>query len=407
MLGQCCYDLVTCSYAPRSGRRQGRHRRPLPAARPQRVGPGGQGRQDEGAAQLRPRGPARPGRDRAAGRVAAPGGGSPAGRRRCALPDLAYQGSVAYGGSWLLDQLWQRLGIDEILAGVEQDPPRRLHRAGAVRPGRQPGAGPLLQARRRALGRPQGLDRPASRDHRRRVLPGDGRAVPGQGRGGEGNLRPGREPANLEVDLLFFDTTSTYFELDEEDGPVPRDKNGNAAGHDTGDAAEGQQAGIRAYGQRRRTAGDDLPQVVIGLGRHPRRHPGPHLVLAREHQRLRADPPGQGRHAGLDPVPDRVGRRPRLHLRRQPPLPAIRRRPLHHRREAGAPARPKRTPRCPGRAATRTSPRTARQGGPGFRLRAVRDLLQPRRRRARRPSARPHAHPARRAHPRHRQAPRP
>jgi hypothetical protein len=32
---------------------------------------------------------------------------------------------------------------------------------------------------------------------------------------------------NLEVDLLFFDTTSTCFELDEEDEPVPRDKHGN------------------------------------------------------------------------------------------------------------------------------------------------------------------------------------
>ena len=26
-------------------------------------------------------------------------------------PGLSYQGSVAYGGPWLLDQLWQRLGI--------------------------------------------------------------------------------------------------------------------------------------------------------------------------------------------------------------------------------------------------------------------------------------------------------
>src|SRR5215471_15319513 len=30
-------------------------------------------------------------------------------------PGLAYQGSVAYGGPWLLDQLWQRLGISAIL----------------------------------------------------------------------------------------------------------------------------------------------------------------------------------------------------------------------------------------------------------------------------------------------------
>ncbi|MFD2353816.1 hypothetical protein ACFSTC_37980 [Nonomuraea ferruginea] len=45
-------------------------------------------------------------------------------------------------------------------------------------------------------------------------------------------------------------------------------------------------------------------------GRHPRRHPGPHLVLARQHHRHHTDPPGQGRHARLDPVQDRVGRGP-------------------------------------------------------------------------------------------------
>src|SRR6516164_2291795 len=32
-----------------------------------------------------------------------------------AAPGLAYQGSVAYGGPWLLDQLWQRLGIGAIM----------------------------------------------------------------------------------------------------------------------------------------------------------------------------------------------------------------------------------------------------------------------------------------------------
>ena len=46
---------------------------------------------------------------------------------------------------------------------------------------------------------------------------------------------------NLEVDLLFFDTTSTYMEIEEED-----------------------EEGLRGYGHSkdRRT---DLPQVVIGL----------------------------------------------------------------------------------------------------------------------------------------------
>jgi len=44
---------------------------------------------------------------------------------------------------------------------------------------------------------------------------------------------------NLEVDLLFFDTTSTYFELDQDDG-------------------------LRRYGHSKDHRAD-LPQVVIGL----------------------------------------------------------------------------------------------------------------------------------------------
>ncbi|HXZ77127.1 MAG TPA: IS1634 family transposase, partial [Streptosporangiaceae bacterium] len=71
------------------------------------------------------------------------------------------------------------------------------------------------------------------------------------------------EVLGLEVDLLFFDTTSTYFELDEEDQPVPRDKNGNVAG-DAEKAAGGKLAPFRAYGKSKDHR-DDLPQVVIGM----------------------------------------------------------------------------------------------------------------------------------------------
>ena len=42
----------------------------------------------------------------AAGRVA----GRLLARSRPGAPELAYAGSVAYGGTYLLDQLWQRLG---------------------------------------------------------------------------------------------------------------------------------------------------------------------------------------------------------------------------------------------------------------------------------------------------------
>src|SRR5450756_1529797 len=65
---------------------------------------------------------------------------------------------------------------------------------------------------------------------------------------------------NLEVDLLFF--ASTYFETDQADEPVPRDKNGNVA-DDGQQAAEGRPAGFRAYGKSKDHR-DDLPQVVIG-----------------------------------------------------------------------------------------------------------------------------------------------
>jgi transposase len=44
---------------------------------------------------------------------------------------------------------------------------------------------------------------------------------------------------NLEVDLIFFDTTSTYFEMDEED-----------------------ETGLRQYGHSKDHR-PDLPQVVL------------------------------------------------------------------------------------------------------------------------------------------------
>ena len=67
---------------------------------------------------------------------------------------------------------------------------------------------------------------------------------------------------NLAVGLLFFDTTSTYSGVDDEDEAVPRDKNGNVT-DDGQNAAEGKPAGFRACGKSKDHRGD-LPQVVIG-----------------------------------------------------------------------------------------------------------------------------------------------
>ncbi|HET6953408.1 MAG TPA: hypothetical protein VFI47_23720 [Acidimicrobiales bacterium] len=52
---------------------------------------------------------------------------------------------------------------------------------------------------------------------------------------------------NLEVDLLFFDTTSTYFETETPDEPV-----------------EGATVGFRTFGKSKDHR-PDLPQVVIGM----------------------------------------------------------------------------------------------------------------------------------------------
>ena len=71
---------------------------------------------------------------------------------------------------------------------------------------------------------------------------------------------------NLEVDLLFFDTTSTYFELDEPDAPVARDQRGRrlAGDGEQGDGQGADRAGFRSYGKSKDHR-DDLPQVVIGM----------------------------------------------------------------------------------------------------------------------------------------------
>jgi transposase len=66
----------------------------------------------------------------------------------------------------------------------------------------------------------------------------------------------------LEVDLLFFDTMSTYFELEDADDQVARNWRGErASGHD---AEPDKAAGFRTHGKSKDSR-DDLPQIIIGL----------------------------------------------------------------------------------------------------------------------------------------------
>ncbi len=179
-------------------------------------------------------------------------------------PGLAYAGSVAFGGPWLLDQLWQRLGIGSILTArlgrTRRDSLAErvlfaLVANRALDPSSKLAAAHWVGRKAWIDGLPGTSDDACYRamDWLHQVRAAVEKEVFHQ----VANL------LNLEVDLLFFDTTSTYFELDGEDEPVPRDKNGEVA-DDEQKAAAGKPAPFRAYGKSKDYR-DDLPQVVIGM----------------------------------------------------------------------------------------------------------------------------------------------
>jgi DDE family transposase len=195
-----------------------------------------------------------------------------------AAPELAYSGSVAFGGTYLLDQLWQRLGIGQImtamLAGTRRDAATErvlfaLVANRALAPSSKLAAAHWAGRRAHIDGLPATTDDACYRamDWLHEVRHALERQVFSQV----------AAALSLEVDLLFFDTTSTYFELDEEDEPVLRDKDGSPApggdgGHaaaDSGDegaaGADGREmAGFRVFGKSKDHR-DDLPQIVIGM----------------------------------------------------------------------------------------------------------------------------------------------
>jgi transposase len=65
------------------------------------------------------------------------------------------------------------------------------------------------------------------------------------------------------VDLLFFDTTSTYFQTGEPDDPVARDDHGRPQpGTEPADPV--RDSGFRSHGKSNDHR-DDLPQVVVAM----------------------------------------------------------------------------------------------------------------------------------------------
>jgi hypothetical protein len=181
-----------------------------------------------------------------------------------AADGLEFTESRPLGGTWVLGALWARLGIGAVLrrllAGRRLDPHAErvlfaLVANRALAPSSKLAASGWISEDVLIEGLPETTDDACYRamDWLLQVKDKLEEEVFGQV----------ANPLNLEVDLLFFDTTSTYFELDEEDAPVARDKHGNVT-DDPGTAAEGKAGGFRAYGHSKDHR-DDLPQVVVGM----------------------------------------------------------------------------------------------------------------------------------------------
>jgi transposase len=171
--------------------------------------------------------------------------------RATAPEELRFLGSRPFGGAFALDALWRRLGIGEALGRVARrrrvtalverllfclvanralDPMSKL---AALEWARQdvalPGVGHLggdPQVFYRAMDFLLDCDEEIQREVFHAVA----------------NL------LNLEVDVIFFDTTSTFFEIEDEDEPDP----------------EGEREALRRFGESKDRR-PDLPQVVVGM----------------------------------------------------------------------------------------------------------------------------------------------
>ncbi len=188
----------------------------------------------------------------------------PAGALAAAEPGkLAVTGSRPAGGVHALDQLWRRLGLEDAvratLAGRRLSPETgrvlfALAANRALAASSKLAAADWISGDVHVDGLPETSDDACYRamDHLPEIEPG----LAGQASYQLTGL------LNLEVDLLFFDTASTYFETEQEDADVPRDERGERV--PAGSKEEAGQGGFRALGKPEDSR-DDLPQVIVGM----------------------------------------------------------------------------------------------------------------------------------------------
>ena len=176
-------------------------------------------------------------------------------------PGLEFVSSVPAGGAWLLDGLWDRLGVDTVLTSLLAKTRRdrltervlfALVANRALAPSSKLAAAGWVGADVHIRGLAATSDDACYRamDWLVSVEAQVAKAV----------YSAVADLFTLEVDLLFFDTTSTYFQVDTADDPVARD----ATGHVDDTATPASSVGFRAYGNSKDHR-RDLPQVVIGM----------------------------------------------------------------------------------------------------------------------------------------------
>jgi Transposase DDE domain len=182
--------------------------------------------------------------------------------------DLAVTGSRPVGGTHVLDQMWRRLRLDQVIRRCLAD------RAAA---GRKPDPDTervlLALVANRALAASSklaaagwvgsdvhidGLD-DVTDDACYRAMDQLLAIEPDLA---EQAYYQVTDLLNLEVDLLFFDTTSTYFQTEEADGDVPRDEDGRRVA--PGSEGTAGEAGFRTHGKSKDSR-DDLPQIIAGM----------------------------------------------------------------------------------------------------------------------------------------------
>jgi hypothetical protein len=188
--------------------------------------------------------------------------------------DLEFTESRPYGGAYVLDRLWDRLGIGAILAGLASSGRGRPRDAGAAERVLFGLVANRALAPSSKLAASEWMSRDVQIDGLGEVSDDACYRAMDWLHQVHGELEKQvyfqvADLLNLQVDLIFFDTTSTYFEVGAPDEEVPRDWRGEkTAGQADEDGEEetppGKPGGFREYGKSKDSR-DDLPQVVIGL----------------------------------------------------------------------------------------------------------------------------------------------